>query len=110
MQAQHQDSSARSSWGWLDRWIFTREEETETVSKPSKGYILWLDCGVEAFDMKNKLYVVPYSVDRYEGDDFLQGKIELWVRPDDGAQTQKVAINNIMAFDEKRRPSVVRLG
>lgn len=111
MQSEHQDTSPRkSSWTWLERWVFSKEDETDVRSKPEKSHILWLDIGVEAIDMRNKLYVVPYSVDRYEGDDFLQGKIELWVRPDDGAQTQKVMTENIMAFDEKEGLLFVRLG
>lgn len=102
--------STLSVWGWLENFAlgWHQNHGDDPQSKPQKR-ICWLEQGIEVFDQKKQLYVVPYDIDKYEGEDFFQESLELWVRVRPDLPIVKVSADQILAFDEKQGYLFIKL-
>lgn len=92
-----------TAWGWLEHFAkgWHQNHGGQPQPKPQKR-ICWLEKGVEVFDKEKQLYVVPYNTNKFEGEDFFNDKLELWVRPEASLPIVKVPSDQILAFDEKQ--------
>jgi len=109
---QIKEAHLPTGWRWLEKWMFTWDSDEvaeEVVESIKPKHILWIEKGIESFDRDNSLFVVPYDLERYDGDDFVKGLIELWIRPKSHSATQKVCFENILAFDHKEGYLFVKL-
>ena len=93
----------QTAWGWLEQFALGwHQNHGDTPQPKPQKRICWLEKDIEVFDKDKQLYVVPYDVRKYEGEDFFHDKLELWVRAQPDLPIVKVPAEQILAFDEKQ--------